>query len=218
MVTPSRAAYLDLEQEVALLTPLHKIRRGEGPAVLSILLALVVDGVCVLLGTAIGGGSQAPIADRAAGWIRQAKDGGAMVREAMDRPGLPPEPGAAEMDALEDALHIVVLRIAGRGSDFLTTFYQSIHAETGALDFPTLQAHTNPTYRIAARMLVDRLRRPRLGWVEVRDGWWCVPPEHYARLTFWLGDHIRQAVDAEAEEEHDTEERTLRLVLPAMAS
>lgn len=219
--TPERGVYVDLEQEVKLLTPFYKIQRGEAPAVAALLLALLVDGVAILLGTALHSGGRPPLesASRTATtWIAQAKDANAQVQAAWKRPGVIEDAPVAARAELEDALRVVILRIQGRGSDFLSAVYQAIHPETGALDYAALQGHPNGTYRIAARMLVDRLRGPRLGWVEVNDGFWTVPQEQYARFTAWLTEHIRQEADAEAEQAldgRDGQERTLRLVLPA---
>lgn len=217
---PTRDVYLDAAQDVALLTPLHKVRSGEDAAIFALLLSLLVDGVAILLGTAIQTRSRPAVdtaTDGAVTWIRKAKDGSAAVRAAWRRPGLMPEPSAKDTAALDDAVQVVVLRIDGRGSDFLMTFYQAIHPESGALDYGQLQAHSNATFRIAARMLVDRLRRPRLGWVSVEDGWWSIPQEHYTQLTSWLGDHIRDEVRHESELAEPEPARTLELVLPIAA-
>ena len=220
---PERGIYIDLEQEVQLLTPWWKIKRGEAPAIMAFLLALLVDGVAILLGTAIHSGGRSPIESvkrQAVGWIHEAKDANAAVSAAWRRPGVIEDSpmthsGRAELD---DALKVVILRIQGRGSDFLTAFYSAIHPETGALDYGSLQNHTNASYRVASRMLIDRLRSPKLGWVEVHDGFWTVPADQYARLTTWLTEHIERECYEEAElamDHMEPGERTLRLVLPA---
>lgn len=218
---PERGTYLDLEQEVKLLTPFHKIRRGEAPAIAALLLALLVDGVAILLGTAIHSRGR-PAVESAArttvDWIHQAKDANAAIQAAWRRPGVIEDSPVDARVQLDDALRVVILRIQGRGSDFLTAVYQAIHPESGALDYAALQGHPNGSYRVAARMLVDRLRGPKLGWVEVSDGFWTVPQDQYARLTNWLTEHIRQEAEVEAElarDEIEQGECTLRLVLPA---
>lgn len=228
--TPTRAAYVDLEQQVGLLTPFYKVQRGELPAVVALLIAALVDGMAILLGTAITGRS-APVVEtvtaRAASLVESAKDGAAQVRAAWDRPGVPrpllqeAAPRSRAKAELEDPMQVVLLRIQGRGSDFLSALYEAIHPETGEVALAALLAHENPSFRIAARMLADRLRHPRLGWLVVRDGWWCVPPARYSALTGWLGEEIRKAVQAEeaarAVESEGPGERVLELVLPAAA-
>ena len=218
---PERGLYIDLEQEVKLLTPFHKIKRGEAPAIAGLLLALLVDGVAILLGTAIhsrGRPALESMGRQTVSLIAQAKDANAAVQAAWRRPGVIEDGPMAARVELDDALRVVFLRIQGRGSDFLTAFYSAIHPETGAFDYSALQGHPNGSYRVAARMLVDRLRTPKLGWVEVHEGFWTVPLDQYARLTNWLTEHIREECEHEAEFELDgrvPEERTLRLVLPA---
>lgn len=218
---PERGTYIDLEQEVKLITPFHKIRRGEVPAIAALLLALMVDGVAILLGTAIhsrGRPAMQSAARTTVDWIHQAKDANAAVQAAWRRPGVIEDGPMAARVELDDALRVVILRIQGRGSDFLTAVYQAIHPETGALDYAALQGHTNGSYRVAARMLVDRLRSPKLGWVEVHDGFWTIPADQYARMTNWLTEHIREQSETEAElalDQVEKGETMLRLVLPA---
>lgn len=215
--SPERGVYLDLEQEVQLLTPYWKVQRGEVPAIAALLMALLVDGLSVLLGTAIHAGGR-PLMERAslraAEVIGTARVGSERVRQAWLH-----DPRTAEADgALHDALRVVVLRIAGRGSAFLGSVYQAIDPETGAVDFAALQRAEDPTWRLASRMLMDRFRAPQLGWVHVDDGYWRVPPERYPTVAAWFADHLRREAEQEAEERLDAvqvEERTLELVLPA---
>jgi hypothetical protein len=193
------------------------VREGDTPAIIALALAALVDGIAIFLGTAV------EIRQRKVTWSEQVakaigswKNSSAVVKAAIEKKGvLDPR---QEESLLDDALQVVDLRIQGRSSDFLTTFYQAIHPETGALDFAGLQRHPNATYRIAARMLVDQLRNPKLGWITVDDGWWAVPEEVYPNVTAWLGEHIRRECEIEAEGQAGTvqePERTLRLVIPA---
>ncbi|MEZ4241447.1 MAG: hypothetical protein R3F59_35915, partial [Myxococcota bacterium] len=217
---PVREDYVDLEAQVELLTPYKRVRDGEIPAMTALALASLVDGIAIFLGTAIHA-RQRPIVEtwshQVASVIQQVKSSGHVVRQAMDRPAASDPRQEASM--LQDALQVVDLRIAGRGSDFLITFYQAIHPETGALDFAGLQRHPNATYRIAARMLVDQLRHPQLGWVTVEEGWWGVPEDVYPHVTAWLGEHIRRECELETDsnvrDPVQEPERTLRLVIPA---
>jgi hypothetical protein len=223
-VAPGRAAYVDLEREISLLAPYHKVGRGETPAVVALLLALTVDGICILLGSAITSKSQ-PTVERltrgTASVIENAKDGTAAIRAAWHRPGVPrswgPQAEPASKSASPEPVQSMVLQVDGRPSDFLGAFYQAIHPESGVLDYASLQNHENPSFQVAARMLADRLRRPRPGWLAVRDGWWCVPPHHYPHVTEWLAEQIRLAATAEAGAEDAERSGALELVLPVAA-
>ena len=217
---PLREDYVDLSAQVALLTPYNRVRAGEMPAIVALMLAAFVDGIAIFLGTAIQARNRPPLeafSESVASVIGQLRRSREMVAKA--RSGESEEEHVDE-PILDDALGIVSLRIAGRGSDFLTTFYQAIHPETGALDYAGLQRHPNATYRIAARMLVDQLRAPELGWVRVEGGWWSVPDYAYPSITAWLGEQIRRECELEAQALAETDEaqepeRTLRLVIPA---
>lgn len=214
---PERGTYKDLEQEVQLLTPYWKVSKGELPAVAALLLALLVDGLAVILGSAIHAGGR-PVVDRAseamADAIGSVRLGQERVRQAwLSDPRMPEADGA-----LDDALRVVVLRIAGRGSAFLGAVYQAIDPETGAVDFAALQRADDASWRLASRMLLDRLRSPKLGWVTVSDGYWRIPPERYPTVAAWLAEHLRREAEAEERERADqvqVAERTLELVLPA---
>ncbi|MCB9780744.1 MAG: hypothetical protein H6742_19405 [Alphaproteobacteria bacterium] len=209
--TPSRGAYVDLEQQVDLLTPFYKVRRGELPAVVALLLACLVDGIAILLGTTITGRRGRPVVQTvsagAARVVQQAKDGAAQVQAAWHRPGLP----LAEEPAPPPAAPVLRVRLRGRLSELLGALYAGIDPETGAADIPALLAHEEPSFRVAARLLVDHLRAPERGWLVSRDGRWAVPPSRYGALSAWLADALARAVE---EEGAPDEERVYALALP----
>jgi hypothetical protein len=154
------------------------------------------------------------VSEAAAEAIGSVRLGQERVRQAwLSDPRMPVADGA-----LDDALRVVVLRIAGRGSAFLGAVYQAIDPETGAVDFAGLQRADDASWRLASRMLLDRLRSPKLGWVTVSDGYWRIPPERYPTVAAWLAEHLRREAEAEELERADhvqVSERTLELVLPA---
>ena len=219
---PVREDYVDLSASVALLTPYNRIMEGDMPAMTALGLATMVDGLSIFLGTAILVRRRDPaeVLSERIGMIRKSVK---MVREAaVGEVEVGPKGGGSDEPHFDDAIGVVHLRIAGRGSDFLTTFYQAIHPETGVLDFSGLQRSPNPTYRIAARMLIDQLRATETPWVIVQNGRWRVPDYAYADLTEWLGEQIRHECEVEAKTgdapQEDVEpQRTMRLVLPRAA-
>lgn len=214
-VAPTREAYVDLEQAVALITPFWKVRKGELPAVAALILALAVDGISLLLGSAIQARRQPVLTaagDRAVAWISEIKRTSARVAGAARRSGLDEEP--AEVPRALDGVG-VVLRVTGRGSDFLGAVYEAVHPETHGLDAARLLDHPDPTWRIAARVTLDRLRDPRVGWVRLEGGRWRVV--RYDALTTWLADRYRDAVEAETQEVEAPSESVLQLPVPATA-
>ncbi|MCB9697620.1 MAG: hypothetical protein H6738_12635 [Alphaproteobacteria bacterium] len=209
---PERAAWLDLDQEVALVTPFVKVADGEVPALAALLLALMVDGTSILLGTAIGGRGRPVtehVRDGVVGWVTELKDAGAAVNTAMRRPGAA-APDEIEPAGLEPAR--LVLRVTGRGTDFLGVVYEAVHPETRTVDAVRLLDHDEPSFRIAARVLLDRLRDPRVGWVSVEGGRWKV--RRYDALTAWLAEQYRAACEQEARDTSPPVESYLALSVP----
>jgi hypothetical protein len=107
----------------------------------------------------------------------------------------------------------LVLRVTGRGTDFLGAVYEAIHPETATLDALRLLEHDDPSWRIGARVLLDRLRDPKVGWVKVDGGRWKVT--RYDTLTAWLAEQYRAAAEAEAAVAEDAPESWLQLPVPA---
>lgn len=223
---PSRDDYVDMAAQVALLTPYNRVKSGEMPALTALALALMVDGIAIFLGTAIQVRRRRSVESRsheAAMMIRAAQRSARNLWGAVR--GRDPEPAPEEPDeeaARQAALDLVHVPIKGSGSEFLTTFYEAIHPQTMVLAFHELQKSANPTYRIAARMLVDQLRE--LGWIRVNDGgYWYVPAEAYVPLTKWLSDQIKREYEkdaqlkAEGAIEPEPVERTIALVKPGAA-
>jgi hypothetical protein len=208
---PARADWLDLDQEVALVTPFAKIQRGETAAVAALLMALLVDGTAIVLGTAVTrrrAGLLPTVREQLVGTVRQVKDAGAAVSTAWSRPG---ESGEPEPAGLLPAR--LVLRVTGRGTDFLGAVYEALHPETAVLDAGRLLDHDDPTFRIAARVLLDRLRDPSVGWIDVRRGRWSVV--RYDALTAWLAEQYRSACEAESRSTVSApEESYLTLAVP----
>ncbi|MEQ1571764.1 MAG: hypothetical protein ABMA64_39415, partial [Myxococcota bacterium] len=206
---PDRATYLDLDQEVALLTPFLKVRQGDLAALAALALALMVDGTCLFLGTAIHARRQ-PLfdatVDRAVGLIAGVRGARTAVTDAWTGPvgdggsGAPPA-GLAPLAQL--------VRVSGPGSAFVGTVYEAVHPTTRTIDAVRLFDHDDRSYRIAARVLLDRLHDPSIGWVRIEDGRWRVV--RYDALVAWLSDQYRAARDLEADQLESLPESVVQL-------
>lgn len=109
MVGPLPEVYLDLEHEIALLAPWYKVRAGEDAALVAILVAILlaalVDGVCLLLGTAIHRREERlvdSVSSEAAALIGAGRAAGARMRAAWERPS---EVERREADSAVAGLH-----------------------------------------------------------------------------------------------------------------
>ena len=188
-----RSDYIDEEVEILLLAPYYKIVKGEVPAIVSLFLAITMDGVIIVLGTAIDKKSKiSPIditGQSIATVISKLKGAGLTVIGAIQKPGIPIlRPN--QRSGLDNAVNIVTLRLKGRGSMFLQEFYEAIDAETYQIDFERLQTNANSTFALSFRVLLDLLRNPSLGWIILQDGKWSVAKDSYSILTYWLNEEI----------------------------
>ncbi len=195
---PVRGDYVDMKAEVALLTPYHRVSAGEMPALTALFLALLVDGIAIFLGTAIVDGRPLyEASEHFSGVIKQGREGMGLLQSAFT--GREPERKSRVPPPVEEELTLEVdLRVEGPLSSFLSTFYHAIHPETLELDYEGLLRHEKESYHVATRMLVDHLRDPAYGWLEVDRGWWFVPKNAYPALSAWLTAQIQLAQDLEA--------------------
>lgn len=199
--TPVRADYVDMQAQVALLTPYNRVRAGEMPALTALGLAMMVDGIAIFLGTAIRARRRNSVESRsheAAVAIRRAQRSIKHVWGAVR--GRDPEP---VLEDLGQAIPDVPIDIDGLPkkldrAKFLARFYEALHPQSMVLMYSDLKRSPDEDQRIAARMLVDQLRE--FGWVRVdEDGFWVVPGDKYVPLTRWLSAQIRRAQEREPE-------------------
>lgn len=172
---PRYEDYVDEAAQVAFLAPLQRVRQGDAVASVSLALAGAVDGMAILLGTAIERRRRRPVAQRVAGLVRDVKAGYSRVRDALAA-------GEHEHDA-------VTLHVADP-VQFLTVFYEAIHPETGHIEFDGLLRRDRDT-GLAARILLDRLLSR--GWVVRREGEFRTDEGRYHAITAWLGAQIARA-------------------------
>ena len=199
-----RADYVDEETTVKLLEPFHKVKRGEPPAIASLMIATMVDGMVIMLGTAIEPRRRnAPFevpAQFFSSVILGIKNACATVIKAFDKSahayiGL----RADETIGLRGGVDLVTLRLKGRGSDFLEEFYHAIDPKTGIIDFIRLQENANTTFAIGYRMLLDELRNPRLQLVKIEADQWCIVMDYYSPLMSWLREEMLHQGEQEEE-------------------
>ncbi|NEQ65721.1 MAG: hypothetical protein F6K21_09510 [Symploca sp. SIO2D2] len=217
----NRAMYIDEESEVLLLAPYYKIKSGEQFAIVSLFIALTVDGVILLLGTAIVIKHNSPIEDIAHSLIRfitKIKGAYLGVFNALNAQTIPINSiSNSDRTELEKGVQVVIFRLRGRGSNFLGEFYTAIDPQTYYIAYDRLEENANTSFTIGFRILLDCLRRPTIGWVKFEEGNWKVIPKYYPQLTEWLTHEIHRQCDEESrnfEEDEFTSERNVPLRIP----
>lgn len=212
----NRGDYIDEKLEISLMAPYLKVESGEQPAILSLVIALTVDGMAIMLGTAIVITSKpqgrrqslfAAIALSIANFIREMKRLFFAFRQAVNEsPEMFEDFDRAAAYGLSGPVEQVSLDLRGRGSDFLREFYGAIaEMEPHIINYSRIKDKYREDERIgiAFRGLIDKLREPKRGWVErnERNNNWQVKSDHYHQLVNWLEYEIRRLSKLERETE-----------------
>lgn len=199
-----REMYIDEELDVSLLAPYNKVKRLEEPALFSMGIALGVDGIAIMLGTAITiKRKRKTLAQLIADQISEWKKGFAHVIEAITTPVAPVIPGN-DPQVIEEAVGSpVTLKLQGKGSKFLGEFEKAIETrEPHIINYQVLNNHRNQTFKAGFTSLLNKLGEPGRAWVRVNSpNSWVVVPEHYHRLTAWLTEEIDHHKQEEANSE-----------------
>jgi hypothetical protein len=206
----NRADYIDETTSIRLLEPFRKIQNGEVPAKAALTIAMAVDGMIIMLGTAIEPRRRhAPFilpAHFISAIIVGLKSAFATVESAFHQERLPfSSPRPDETIGLREGVTLVTLRLKGRGSVFLEEFYNAINPSTGIVDYDRLQENANTTFAIGFRILLDALRNPRLRWIEIRDNKWQIVKEHYSTLAIWLSEEMVYQCELEEAQNKDND-------------
>jgi hypothetical protein len=199
-----REMYIDEELDVSLLAPYNKVKRLEEPALFSMGIALGVDGIAIMLGTAITiKRERKTLAQLIADQIREWKRGFAHVIGAVKTPINLDQLNGNAPQASGEAVERVTLKLQGKGSRFLGEFKKAIETrEPHIINYQVLNNHPNLTFKEGFILLLNKLGEPGRAWVRVNSpNSWVVVPEHYDRLTEWLTEEI----DHHNQEEADSE-------------
>lgn len=226
-----RGDYIDEDLEISLLAPYFKVVKSrEEAALIALLIAIIVDGIAIMLGTAIvvklipPEERRSPIAivgNSIANFIRDIKKSSAKVDNASRESFL------AEDEDLQAAVEYVTLNVKGKGSNFLNDFYYAIlEIEPHTINYSALtQKYRNyDNMQNPVRAFIDKLTEPRRLWVirNQENTEWMVPPAHYHQLVNWLQKEIKRQKSLEAEKKIDygfgfsEEETPVKVQIPKM--
>jgi|AGSF01.1.fsa_nt_gi hypothetical protein len=199
-----REMYIDEELDVSLLAPYNKVKRLEEPALFSMGIALGVDGIAIMLGTAITIKRERKtlgqlIADQIRAWKREIAHVIGAVNETVNQGQL----NGNAPQAIGEAVERVTLKLQGKGSQFLREFEKAIETrEPHIINYQVLNNHPTLTFKEGFILLLNKLREPGRAWVRVNSqNSWVVVPEHYHRLTKWLTEEIDHHNQEEAKSE-----------------
>ncbi len=203
------STYIDKVSSIRILEPFHKISQKDPVAVFALTIAIMIDGMIILLGTAIEPRQRKdPFETHShliATIIIGVKSSWATIEKAIRQPRLPFDtPREDETLGLRDGVNLVTLRLKGRGSAFLEEFYNAISPETGLIDYERLRGNANTTFATSYRILLDALSNPRLQWIGINSNQCYVANKCYAPLMRWLSQEMVH--QCEQEEVHKASE------------
>jgi hypothetical protein len=195
---PNRNDYIDIDSSVEFLAPFNKLKRGEGDAIASLAIASFVDGMIIILATAVtikqknGKGFILLLTDYLAKTITDTKTLLSTVSERVEEFVPPNLREDIDTVKLENPVHLVSFQLKGRATDFLAVLYHSLNPETRVLDHSILINHPNETHRLSYRMILDELCR--LGWIGWQGGQrkrFISPTKgSYVSFAAWLNHEI----------------------------
>ncbi|MDF5711447.1 MAG: hypothetical protein PUP90_28170 [Nostoc sp. S4] len=198
-----RSNYINSENDVSILTPYLKLNSQDidekRPAFISLLIATLIDGMSILLGTAITikRDRRSPILRFArfiANIISDIKSAFTEIRDALIHP-------AKGDEKLSEASEMLTLELRGRGSDFLKEFRRAIHEKSPHnIDRSFFETHPEQSYLDSFDILIDQLSNPQLGWIGVvnNSNYWQVRDEYYHKTVEWLRQEILRLTQEES--------------------
>lgn len=160
---PALQEYVDPTARVRFLIPFYRAREGDSAALAAIFLASLVDGMAILLGSAIERRQRRRRSVEEAGEhlataIKGAKRGLNTVISAFRSERAPAPPPATEQE--------LTLHIQGDAAEFLEKFVDAIHPETGHI--ATMRLHEKASFAQAWTQLVAAGRQA--GWIREEYG------------------------------------------------
>ena len=200
---PERVDYFDQDNRYKLLAPMLTLVNKDTsstrePAVAALIIAAVIDGISILLGTAIEKGKKRSPAERitylSVGTIWGFKKTVKTIWYYLRRPSYRyMNVESSETTLASDAVYLVRLKLNNKGSEFLESFLSAVDPIARKIDYTTLQNEQDPTVRTGFRLLLEAFRHPSLNWVhplQEGDHWIFSSSDSYADFCKWLSDEI----------------------------
>ena len=201
-----RSNYVDEDKDISFLEPYYKIQEADEPAIVSMGLAVGLDGVILGLGFALASrrkkkGLIRKLTDQITTTIRGVK----VARKEISHTWAQPAdvyPTSNEKEKLDEALEIA--RNSGISVvDLLGHLLQVVDEDTRIIHLPFNNANNIPTEgpqrKQAMRLiqvykvLLNTMYSP-LGWlIRHQSGNWCIREECYKRFVNWVRDEMQRA-------------------------
>ena len=219
-----RENYVEEFTNIPFVLPYQKIKQGDKTAQFSLFLATTVDGIMLLLSSAIEAKKGKPfkkLASLIVSIVTDAKRSKAMILESWYT--LVPSYDVTSLDTgdLERGVEYIEVRLQGKGSEFLEFFYNSIDRVTREVDVSSLDNHGNTTFRTGFSILIDQLCSPTRCWCELDNGTFSMNEDHFSAFNGWIIDQILIQARSESRLRSQTSfgqsVRSVRMAIPSFA-
>jgi hypothetical protein len=213
-----REVYIEGLSGVKFLLPISRIKQGDKAAQLSLFFAAMVDGVMLLLSSAVDVNKSRRLKKTAlatSNFIYDFKDSVATVIQAWDKDGVPfqYDRTSHETDGLEHAADYVSIKLQGKGTEFLESFLESIDWRTLIINTVKHSEHGKPTFRAGYAVLMNALASPRREWCVFDGANFRMTREHLEAFNEWIGEELNNQAKQEKDLKNpNTLNQTLREV------
>jgi hypothetical protein len=204
----ARKNYIESDQ-ITFVTPYNKIiKEPNQNAIVSLFMALTIDGLALILGSAIDPHPSnlfMVFTDFCVHIILGFKRSILTLFSTIRKEAEPYQ--THEADGLKDSI-IVIILLDHKGSEFLLKFYESIDFQTHIIDINSLiKNEESSSFKIGYRLLLDTMKCRPLRWIEIdskkgqggdsKEKQWRVSDTHYPSMKRWLARQISEQLNKE---------------------
>ena len=218
---PQREDYFDQASRYQLLAPILSLTGNapdtkKKPSSAALAIATAIDGVSIMLGTAIDKRARRAPFEGVTFFFVQiiwgTKKAIKTVLHYWRRPGYRYVNAAdSETVMARDAVYLIKLKLNDRGSDFLASFLSAVDPVEKKIDYAKLKEEPDQTLRTGFRLLLESLRHPSLNWVRTTqnsDEWVFRNLDSYSEFCKWLSDELIYQAEQEGIKGIDFESET----------
>lgn len=204
----ARKDYIESDQ-ITFVTPYNKIIKERNQnAIVSLFMALTIDGLALILGSAIDPQKFNLFNIFTIFFVNIITGIKRSILTIFSTFRKEAEPyQTLEADGLNNSIKVNFL-LNNKGSEFLMKFYESIDFQTHVIDINSLiRNEENSTFKIGYRLLLDTMKCPPLRWIEIdskkgqggdsKEKQWRVSDTHYPSMKRWFAGQISEQLNKE---------------------
>jgi hypothetical protein len=189
----SRDSYIEKDSNVKFYFPIKRIQQGDEISKLSLLIASAVDGLMILLSTAVDSKKGKPfkaLTYFASDYISGYKDATVTLQDELNRDGVAYDTTLIGTNSLQPGIEYVSIKLQGKATEFLEFLIESIDEYTLSVDIQKLKKHSKPTFQAGFKILVNALKSPQRRWIEVKGREFYLSERHSEAFYTWISEEM----------------------------